>query len=599
MDTAASPNSLETNTQKQSINGQASENLEAWLLSRHILTASQAELARREGSRLGLSFSEIVQRLGLVSGEELSEFRSVRGQLRTATEFIQDGQLEGQQLSLRRLSLDAGLRSTLPAELCEKLTAIPVAERDGRLWIACANPFDLPTIKRLESAARRTIEVLPASERDIRLAINRNYRVRDELYEAVGAFIQMDAEALNEQSQDDLPMIRLAEQILMHAATREASDVHLHPEERFFRIRLRVDGVLEEGLLLPSAIQSALTARFKILAGMDIAEDRLPQDGRIRFAVGGEEIDVRVSSLPSSNGESVVMRLLDQSRLKLELATLGFSQTQQSEFEDVLDQPHGVFLITGPTGSGKTTTLYTLLSMVDAEERSVFTLEDPIEYRLPLIRQTQIKDEIGLSFANGLRTLLRQDPDVILVGETRDQVTAELMIRAALTGHLVFSTLHTNDAISAVPRLVDLGIPNYLLSSSLLGLSAQRLARRLCPVCRSKKVIEPEEFVKMGGKIANQEPVEVFEAVGCQACGEKGYSGRISLAEIIRIDSDLRERIDANESSAKLSNYLKEKGVTFMREDGMLKAVGGLTSIDEVTRVVQLDSSSNRANAEF
>ena len=558
-------------------------------MSRHILTTSQAELAQREGARLGLSFSEVIQRLGLVASEELSEFRSMRGQLRTATDFIQDGQLEGQQLSLRRLSLDEGLRATLPAELCEKLSAIPVAERDGRLWIACANPFHLPTIKRLETAAQREIEVLPASETDIRLAINRNYKARDELYDAVGAFIQMDAEALNEQSQDDPPMIRLAEQILMHAATREASDVHLHPEERFFRIRLRVDGVLEEGLLLPSAIRSALTARFKILAGMDIAEDRLPQDGRIRFAVGSEEIDVRVSSLPSSNGESVVMRLLDQSRLKLELATLGFSETQQREFEDVLEQPHGVFLITGPTGSGKTTTLYTLLSMVDAEERSVFTLEDPIEYRLPLIRQTQIKDEIGLSFANGLRTLLRQDPDVILVGETRDQITAELMIRAALTGHLVFSTLHTNDAISAVPRLKDLGIPSYLLSSSLIGLSAQRLARRLCPVCKSEESLSPDAWLALGGD-TRETNVTVYKAVGCQACSQKGYNGRISLAEIIRIDSDLRKQIDDLVPTSQLKRYLYEQGAVLMRKDGLLKAEAGLTSIEEVGRVIQLEA---------
>jgi type IV pilus assembly protein PilB len=580
---------LETNPQIQSINGQASENLEAWLLSRSILTTSQAELAQREGARLGLSFSEVIQRLGLVTSEELSEFRSMRGQLRTATDFIQDGQVEGQQLSLRRLSLDEELRATLPAELCEKLSAIPVAERDGRLWIACANPFHLPTIKRLETAAQREIEVLPASETDIRLAINRNYKARDELYDAVGAFIQMDAEALNEQSQDDPPMIRLAEQILMHAATREASDIHLHPEERFFRIRLRVDGVLEEGLLLPSAIRSALTARFKILAGMDIAEDRLPQDGRIRFAVGSEEIDVRVSSLPSSNGESVVMRLLDQSRLKLELATLGFSETQQREFEDVLEQPHGVFLITGPTGSGKTTTLYTLLSMVDAEERSVFTLEDPIEYRLPLIRQTQIKDEIGLSFANGLRTLLRQDPDVILVGETRDQITAELMIRAALTGHLVFSTLHTNDAISAVPRLKDLGIPSYLLSSSLIGLSAQRLARRLCPVCKSEESLRPDAWLALGGDPRDTN-VTVYKAVGCQACSQKGYNGRISLAEIIRIDSDLRKQIDDLVPTSQLKRYLYEQGVVLMRKDGLLKAEAGLTSIEEVGRVIQLEA---------
>ena len=383
-------------------------------------------------------------------------------------------------------------------------------------------------------------------------------------------------------------MIRLAEQILMHAATREASDVHLHPEERFFRVRLRADGVLEEGLLLPSAIRSALTARFKILAGMDTAEDRLPQDGRIRFAIGSEEIDVRVSSLPSSNGESIVMRLLDQSRLKLDLPILGFSKDQQAEFSDILDQPHGVFLITGPTGSGKTTTLYALLSMIDAEARSVFTLEDPIEYRLPLIRQTQIKDEIGLSFASGLRTLLRQDPDVILVGETRDQVTAELMIRAALTGHLVFSTLHTNDAISAVPRLTDLGIPPYLLSSSLLGLSAQRLARRLCPICKTEYTLTPEEWAALGGAPVDDN-VTLYQSVGCQACGQKGYSGRISLAEIIRIDPGLQQRIDDQQPTSKLKRYLKEQRVILMRQDGLMKAQAGLTSVEEVGRVVQLE----------
>ncbi|MEC8209960.1 MAG: ATPase, T2SS/T4P/T4SS family [Verrucomicrobiota bacterium] len=579
---------MDATSPNDSATDQASTNMEAWLLSERILTSSQAELARREGERLGLNFSETVQRLGLVSSEELSQFRSIRGQLRTATDFIQEGQAKGQQLSLRRLSLDDNLRDKLSADLCDKLIVIPVAERDGCLWIACANPFDLPTLKRLETAAGQPIEALPASETDIRLAINRNYTARDELYEAVGAFIQMDAKTLDEQSQDDPPMIRLAEQILMHAATREASDVHLHPEERFFRIRLRVDGVLEEGLLLPSAIRSALTARFKILAGMDTAEDRLPQDGRIRFAIGSEEIDVRVSSLPSSNGESIVMRLLDQSRLKLDLSVLGFSNDQQAEFSDILDQPHGVFLITGPTGSGKTTTLYALLSMIDAEARSVFTLEDPIEYRLPLIRQTQIKDEIGLSFASGLRTLLRQDPDVILVGETRDQVTAELMIRAALTGHLVFSTLHTNDAISAVPRLADLGVPPYLLSSSLLGLSAQRLARRLCPICKMEHKLTSEEWVALGGEPVDGN-VTLYQAVGCQACGQKGYSGRISLAEIIRIDAGLQQRIDDQQPTSKLKRYLKEQGVILMRQDGLMKAQAGLTSVEEVGRVVQLE----------
>jgi type IV pilus assembly protein PilB len=574
----------------------ASISMEAWFVSERMLSLSQVALAKREGARLGLSFSEIVKRLGLVTGEELSRYRSMRGQVRTASEFIREGKGYDHHLSLRRLILDEDLRAKLPLDLCQSLAAVPVAEREGVLWVASANPFDLPTLKRLQAAAGQPVEALPASETDIRLAISRNYTARDALYEAVGAFIQMDAAALNEQSQDDPPMIRLAEQILMHAATREASDIHLHPEERFCRIRLRVDGVLEEGLLLPNAIRSALTARFKILAGMDTAEDRLPQDGRIQFAIGTEEIDVRVSSLPTSNGESVVMRLLDQSRLQLELGALGFSATQQSQFGQILDQPHGAFLITGPTGSGKTTTLYTLLSMLDAEERSVFTLEDPIEYRLPLIRQTQIKDEIGLSFASGLRTLLRQDPDVILVGETRDQQTAELMVRAALTGHLVFSTLHTNDAISSVPRLTDLGIPPYLLSSSLLGLSAQRLARRLCQFCKEEVRLTPDEWTAAGGQQVDSD-VSLYRPVGCQACGNKGYNGRISLAEIIRVDAELQQRIDEHESVSKLKSCLRERGLPLMREDGLSKALAGLTSLEEVGRVVQLKMGASTSDA--
>ena len=567
-------------------------NMEAWLVSEGIVTHSQASLAEREAKRLGLSFSEIVQRLGLVTSDQLAMYRSVRGQLRTAREFIATSPGGQSHLSLRRLVLSEALRKEISMEVCQSTKSIPIAEREGALWMACANPFDLPTLKRLESAAGKRVEALPASETDIQLAINRNYRAHEDLYDAVSTIIKMDAAELQEQSSEDAPMIRLAEQILLHAAMREASDVHLHAEERFLRIRLRVDGVLEEGLLLSNAIQKALTARFKILAGMDTAEDRLPQDGRIHFAIGSEEVDIRVSTLPCSNGESVVMRLLDQSRLKLDLPTLGFTEAHQTQLQGVLKQPYGVFLITGPTGSGKTTTLYSLLSLIDAEERSVFTLEDPIEYRLPLIRQTQVKDDIGLSFSAGLRTLLRQDPDVILVGETRDTVTAELMVRAALTGHLVFSTLHTNDALSAIPRLKDLGIPPYLLASSLLGLSAQRLARRLCPVCRGSYSMPATKWNKRVGSglranLATGDTVDIFKASGCEACANKGYSGRISIAEIVTINKAVRDWIEHGESLSKIQDALGASEVAFMKDDGLAKVLNGLTTIEEIERVIQ------------
>ena len=578
----------------------APSSMEAWLLQRGILTASEAKLARREGERLGHGFSEIVQRLGLVTSAELAEYRSDRGQLSQATAFISQEASNDGHLSLRRLVLDADLRTALPVDLCQTLSVIPVSQQDGILWVASANPFDLPTHKRLESAAKCAVETLPASETDIRLALNRNFGEENSLYDAVGAFIEMDASELDQQSQDDPPMIRLAEQILMHAATQEASDIHLHPEERFFRVRLRVDGVLEEGLLLPGAIRKALTSRFKIIAGLDTAEDRLPQDGRINFTIGSESIDVRVSTLPGCHGESVVMRLLDQSRVKLDLDKLGFSPDQKQAYGAVIEQPHGVFLITGPTGSGKTTTLYTLLGMVDAESRSIFTLEDPIEYQLPLVRQTQVREEIGMSFERGLRSLLRQDPDVILVGETRDSVTAELMVRAALTGHLVFSTLHTNDAISAIPRLTDLGIPPFLLSSSLLGLSAQRLARRLCPVCKQAHSMPAAAWKALGGQVEpGVETVQVYQSGSCAACGGKGYSGRICLSELIHIDAGLRKQIDRGMSTTAMKPLLRQQGTQFMRQDGLNKVLAGLTTVEEVAFAVPLEEEESEPHAEL
>ena len=379
--------------------------MEAWLLQRGILTASEAKLARREGERLGHGFSEIVQRLGLVTSAELAEYRSDRGQLSQATAFISQEASNDGHLSLRRLVLDADLRTALPVDLCQTLSVIPVSQQDGILWVASANPFDLPTHKRLESAAKCAVETLPASETDIRLALNRNFGEENSLYDAVGAFIEMDASELDQQSQDDPPMIRLAEQILMHAATQEASDIHLHPEERFFRVRLRVDGVLEEGLPLRSHCK-ALTSRFKIIAGLDTAEDRLPQDGRINFTIGSESIDAGVDIAGLSwrkRGDAFT----DQSRVVRISISWAFHRIKAGHGAAIGSPRRG--LITGPTGSGKTTTLYTLLGMVDAESRSIFTPEDPIDIS-SFVRQTQVREEIGMSFERGLRFCYDKTP---------------------------------------------------------------------------------------------------------------------------------------------------------------------------------------------
>ena len=578
----------ESNSEHVGINSsKATDRLNQWLLDNKIATKSQLGLAARESERLGVSLTDIVQKLGLVKSEDLALYRSQRAHTSTAKDYISGNNNNESTINLRRLVLSDELKNTIDYATCDKLKVVPLDLRDGRLIVASSNPFDLPTIKKLETISGKKIKALAASESDIALAVNRNYNVDEDLFNVAGSFLEMEEKDLINQTSEDPPMIRLAEQILLHAATREASDIHLHPEERFLRVRFRIDGILEEGLLLPNAIQSALIARFKISAQMDSAEDRLPQDGRIYFEVGTDRIDVRVSSLPTSNGESIVMRLLDQSSVSLELNKLGFSEDQRLSLNNILGEPHGVFLVTGPTGSGKTTTLYTMLSMIDAEERSIFTLEDPIEYRLPLTRQTQVKSEIGLNFSRGLRTLLRQDPDVILVGETRDQETAELMVRASLTGHLVFSTLHTNDAISAIPRLEDLGIPRYLISSSLIGLSAQRLIRRLCPLCR-KEIEIPDVLLDDMKKISGN-GAKLYEAVGCNACMGKGYSGRLSISEILRVDDGFKELIDSTSNYVELKNYFKNKGTNFMYEDALMKASAGLTSIEEVGRVLSLN----------
>ncbi len=563
---------------------QSPASLGDWLLAQKLVTSAQLQLAEREASRQNLPLVEVMARLGLATDAELASYRAHRGSVRTAIEFLGGGQQ--QELGLRRLALPDDLRTLFPEKLCTLHDVIPVARKEGVLWVAMANPFDLPTLRKLEQIAGMTVEPLPGAVSDLRLAISRNYSSRDELHTAVGEFLRMDQALLHRQAQDDPPMIRLAQQLLLHAAVREASDVHIHPEQRFLRVRLRVDGMLEEGLLLPAGIRVALTARFKILAGMDVAEDRLPQDGRIEFEVGGQSIDVRVSTLPSCHGESLVMRLLDRSRVRLDLNYLGFSGQHQVELSSVIARPHGVFLVTGPTGSGKTTTLYTLLGMIDAEARSVFTLEDPIEYRLPLVRQTQVREDIGLTFSAGLRTLLRQDPDVILVGETRDRETAELMIRAALTGHLVLSTLHTNDALGAVPRLADLGVPHYLLAGCLLGVSAQRLVRRLCSVCREPYAPDPTHWRAVAGE--EIPPARLFRPAGCPACAQAGYRGRLSITEILLVDTAFSALVERQASRSEMKALIRSRGVPLMRDDGLAKACEGLTTPEEISRVTSL-----------
>jgi type II secretory ATPase GspE/PulE/Tfp pilus assembly ATPase PilB-like protein len=431
------------------------------------------------------------------------------------------------------------------------------------------------------------VNLVAAAEGDIVQAIGRLYESGQSVEEIVEELLKLGAERLAVTTEQDAPMIRLVDRIIAEAVTRGASDIHVQPEEKILRVRLRRDGVLSGGYLVPKEIQPALIARFKIIGGMDIAETRRPLGGRANVTAASREVGLRLSSLPTSFGESIVVRILDRGNASLNLAGLGFDPDVERSFRAVLDRPHGIVLVTGPTGSGKTTTLYTALSLINGLENSIFTLEDPVEYQLPLVRQTQINEAVGLTFAEGLRTLLRQDPDVILVGETRDTETAKLMVRAALTGHLVFSTLHTNDAIGAIPRLVDLGVEPYLLAPTLAAVLAQRLVRRLCQKCRTPAPDAAEKLAGLSARMAADLPATLWQATGCSDCHGTGYAGRLSIIEFLSIDAAFHPAIVNGIDMPRLEQLARERGFRTMFDDGLNKAQRGLTTLEEVLRATQ------------
>jgi general secretion pathway protein E len=383
----------------------------------------------------------------------------------------------------------------------------------------------------------------------------------------------------------EAPVIRLVNLIISRAIEVGATDIHFEPFENRFVIRYRIDGVLQDVESPPKRLQGAIISRVKIMAKMNIAERRLPQDGRLKLWVLGKEIDFRISTIPIQFGESLVMRILDQSRILLDLYRLGFPADTLETFREMLGTPYGLILVSGPTGSGKTTTLYSALQRINLPERKIITIEDPVEYQLSGINQIQVKPQIGLTFANGLRSIVRQDPDIILVGEIRDAETAEISIQSALTGHLVFSTLHTNDAAGSITRLLEMGVEDYLLASSLVGVMAQRLVRVLCPHCREKAEIGAEFYHEMGVDEEGSRKIECYKPVGCEDCRGTGFRGRTGIYELLRVTEGVRELILNRESSSRIKKAAIGEGMRTLREDGWSKVKQGLTTISEVLRV--------------
>ena len=469
---------------------------------------------------------------------------------------------------------------------------LPLAASATLLRLAMIDPFDGHARRAAAMASARTIEPLVAIPSEFENAYARLYQPEtaadpEEARDGADDELLEDADRLRDLA-SEAPVIRLVSHLIARAIESRASDIHIEPFQNRVAIRYRIDGVLREMEAPPLRLKAAITSRIKIMAKLNIAERRLPQDGRIRTTVLGTDFDLRVSTSPTLYGESVVLRILDRSSLAGDLATLGFEPPLLKRYFDVLEQPQGILLVTGPTGSGKTTTLYTSLMRLNAPEKKLFTVEDPVEYQVDAVNQIQVKPQIGLSFANVLRSILRQDPDVIMIGEMRDLETAQIAIQAALTGHLVLSTLHTNGATATVTRLLDMGVNNYLVTSTVTGIWAQRLVRRLCPACAEPYEASPELTAELRLPVpADGGPVRLHRARGCAACHGTGYRGRLAIAEFLVMSDPIRRLILRHAEATEIQHQAQEEGMVPMYEDGLRKALAGLTTVEEVLLVTR------------
>jgi type IV pilus assembly protein PilB len=544
------------------------------------LTAQQ-----KEGGRLGTH----LVKLGFIEDEELVEFLSQRYGVPA--------------INLNEVEVDEGIIKVIPPDVARKYTIIPVSKAGAKLTIAMVDPTNVFAMDDIKFMTGYNVEPVVASDSSLRKAIDNYYgsthsielkKVMEDLadpdetdLEVLDDEEELDLENIQQQS-EEAPVVRLVNIILTDAIKRAASDIHIEPYEKEYRVRYRIDGILYEVMRPPLKLREAITSRIKIMARLDIAEKRLPQDGRIkiktRFAGRVKDLDYRVSVLPTIFGEKVVLRLLDKDNLMLDMTKLGFETESLRHFEQAIFRPYGMVLVTGPTGSGKTQTLYSAISRINSPETNIMTAEDPVEFNLVGINQVQMKEQIGLNFAASLRSFLRQDPDIILVGEVRDFETAEVAIKAALTGHLVLSTLHTNDAPSSINRLMNMGIEPFLVASSVHLIVAQRLVRRICNNCKEPLEIPPQALENIGFDKAEIATLRLFKGKGCERCTGTGYRGRLGLFEVMPIDEELRELVLSGASAAELRTKAQDNGMISLRLSGLQKIRDGATTIEEVMR---------------
>jgi len=532
-------------------------------------------LHRQSDKKIG----EALQELGFCTSEDVCQALAMQSGIR--------------YLDPTTIEIPKEVIDLVPESLVRENHVIPIAKENGRITIATSDPFDLFAQDNVRFATNADIDCVLASRESIQQAIEHHYGVHadkiEEILDGMGLDVEYreekELEEAMEASEDDAPVIKLVTLLITEALKRRASDIHIEPMEDRLRIRYRTDGVCFEVDSPPKRLQGAIISRIKILAKIDIAERRRPTDGRIKLKLLGRDIDLRVSCLPANHGESVVLRILDKSSVLYGIQELGFMDDDYKRFRDIIRRPNGVFLVTGPTGSGKTTTLYAALQELNTTDRKIITAENPVEYNISGLNQSEVKPSIGLTFARILRAMLRQAPEIILVGEIRDTETAEIAIQAALTGHLVFSTLHTNDAPSAITRLIDMGVAPFLVSSSIQAVMAQRLVRTICPNCKRPREYKPHELAWVGLREEDVQGVTFYEGQGCKECSGTGYKGRTAIFEMLEMNQELRELAFRKASTNKLRDEAIISGMRTLREDGVRKVISGITTIEEILRI--------------
>jgi len=547
------------------------------LIDKGLLTEAQLKVALNEQKTSGKKLGEVLVELGYIDEDTM---------LTAIAE-----QLGLEKITLNDIQVDSSLKKYMPENLARKFMAVPVKLEGNNLYIATNNPTNIFAIDEISRVTKKEITPYVIRNDELLSLLERLYGTEDKLFktaEAVEKRILQSGKDSNflENLAEDAPVVNLFDSIVGKAVNEGASDIHIEPDENKLRVRYRIDGILHEILSLNKVLHPALISRIKIMGDMDIAEKRVPQDGRFKLKHNFKDVDFRVSTLPTNYGEKAVLRILDRSKAMLNLDKIGIDDHNMKIYKSIIEKPYGIILISGPTGSGKTTTLYATLNVLNSIDKNIVTVEDPIEYNFKIINQVQVDEAAGVTFANTLRSILRQDPDIIMVGEIRDKDTAEISIQASLTGHLVLSTIHTNDAISGITRLIDMGIENFLVSTSVIGLVGQRLVRKICLHCAEEYTPTKELLTRIG--YDENSDVRFSYGKGCDKCRNTGYSGRIGVYEVLKIESGLRELINKNASNDEILKYAKSKGFKTMYESGLEMAEKGITSLEEVLRVTTI-----------